>query len=284
MVRRHDGNTARTGLCAGGFYIADKRAQSSRIEFPGALRRLTWDPGLTNSAAISADGKLVAYASDRANQGNLDIYVQQVEGGGAVRLTTGPADHDEPTLTPDGARVAFETYGEEAGIYEMPSLGGTPRLLVRHGRRPRFSPDGRFLLYAVGLLSTFRAEKYDNLNDGWRVYVQALAGGDPMLLSKGCTVNALTSCWSPDGEQVMFNGICGGARNGWLARRDGAGSLRPVAREYRNSWTSWVCGIRGPVGHEAGIDREYLGLDPTLGADVERLGPHRSTALHDIGP
>lgn len=137
-------------VAAGGFYLADKRAQASRVEFSGTLRRLTWDQGLTTSAAISPDGKLVAYASDRGNQGNLDIYVQQVQGGGTVRLTNGPMDQDSPTISPDGARVAFERYGEEAGIYETAALGGPQRLLVRHGRYPRFSPDGRSLLYSIG--------------------------------------------------------------------------------------------------------------------------------------
>jgi hypothetical protein len=38
------------------------------------LRQLTQDSGLTPSA-ISPDGKLVAYASTRSGEGNLDIWV-----------------------------------------------------------------------------------------------------------------------------------------------------------------------------------------------------------------
>jgi hypothetical protein len=111
--------------------------------------RVTSDSGLTAYPALSRDGRLLAYASDRAS-GIMNIWVQQVAGGEPVRVTDGPTDDTEPSFSPDGTVIAFRSERDGGGIYTVPTLGGVARRVADQGRRPRFSPDGQWIAYWVG--------------------------------------------------------------------------------------------------------------------------------------
>src|SRR4029434_7761683 len=121
---------------------------------PG-LTRLTSDTGLTTDPALSSDGRLLAYASDRAvtagAEDNLDLWVQQLPAGEPLRLTRHPADDREPSFSPDGTSIAFCSERDGGGIYTISALGGDERLIAPYGRRLAFSPDGESIVYWTGV-------------------------------------------------------------------------------------------------------------------------------------
>ena len=164
------------------------------------LTQITADDGLTTDPALSLDGTLLAYASDRSGEDNLDIYIQQI-GGVPVRLTTYPEDDSEPSFSYDARMVAFRSEHDGGGVYVVPSLGGdAPRLLARGGRRPRYSPDGKWIAYWEGnIASDFSS------TGGSRSYIVEADAGVPKPLDQGFAATRYP-IWSPDGKHLLFLG------------------------------------------------------------------------------
>src|SRR5207247_9425319 len=117
----------------------------------GRLVRLTTSSGLNIDPALSPDGSLLAYASDRAGTGSFDIWVQRIAGGNPIRITTDLGDEIEPSFSPDGTSIVFSK-SETGGVYIVGVSGGESRQLVaaRRAHTPRFSPDGRSVVYWTG--------------------------------------------------------------------------------------------------------------------------------------
>jgi len=113
-------------------------------------RRVTSDPGLTTQPSLSPDGKLLAYASDRAGKGDLDIWLQTRGDGKSRQITFHEADDHEPALSGDGKLIAFRSERSGGGIYLISTQGEEERKLADKGRHPRFSPDGSSVAYWTG--------------------------------------------------------------------------------------------------------------------------------------
>ena len=153
--------------------------------------QLTFDSGLTFNPAFSPDGRLLAYASDRAGKGDLDIWIRQLPDGEPVPLTHDPADDSEPSFSPDGSRVVFHSNRDGGGIYVVSALGGKEKKVSDHGRVPRFSPDGKSIAYVL------------------QGYATALAGAIEVIPSTGGPAKQLVKSrgswpvWAPDSRHIL---------------------------------------------------------------------------------
>jgi len=174
------------------------------------MTRLTSDAGLTTEPSISGDGRVIAYASNRSGDDNLDVYVQQTSGDAAIRLTTDPADDRTPTVSPDGGFVAFRSDRNPPGIYVVPAFGGNARLIAPEGRGPRFSPDGHSIAYWTGPWLAPRSVTTDR-----EVYVIPAAGGTPTHVAADL-FGAGDPVWAPDGQSLLvFGRAARGAEADW---------------------------------------------------------------------
>ena len=187
------------------------------------MRPLTADSGLTTQPVLSKDGKFVAYASDRATQKNLDIWIHPLTAGSQpLRLTTNDSDETTPDLSPDGGLVAYRSERDGGGIYLVPTFGGEERLLVRAGSYPRFSPDGKSIAYCVGC--NFLAPS--------RIYTVSVAGGAPQELASDVPWAAYP-VFSTDGTHVLFAGSSAtndiDSQEWWVSPVAGGKSIRTGA-------------------------------------------------------
>jgi eukaryotic-like serine/threonine-protein kinase len=175
------------------WWLTHSRAPAS--EGGPVLTRLVADPGLNEDPALSPDGKLLAYASDRGGNGTLNIWVRQLAGGDPLRLTDDPADDYEPVFSPDGSQIAFRSERDGGGIYVVSVFGGQAHRIARQGHHPRYSPAGDQIVYSVG---------EGNIAAGQMLVVAALGGAPRQLQPE--FYRAYHPIWSPDGKHLLFHG------------------------------------------------------------------------------
>ena len=187
-------------MVAAAYYAGTLRAPAAPVMTTNpswTIVPTTADLGVTIDPTVTASGDFIAYASDRHDGSNLDIWVQPTAGGDPVRVTADAANDMDPAFSPDGSRIAFTSQRDGGGIYVVPALGGTQRLLVAHGRVPKFSPDGKWLLYATGGRGT-----------PTQLSLIAAAGGTPRPVAPAGW-RAQRPAWSDDGRRIIFLGGSG---------------------------------------------------------------------------
>ena len=155
------------------------------------LERVTRTSAMTNWPALSSDARLIAYVSDAGQDGlTPQIWIQQV-GGTALRLTSGERAYSHLSFSADDTRILF-TASDDGGpnVYEVPTLGGQPRLLQRGASCGVMSSDGQWLASIPC--------------DAAGVRIAACGGGGvrtvaPELLDVTC------AAWGPDNRSLVIH-------------------------------------------------------------------------------
>lgn len=195
-----------TALCAcillvvAGWFGYQRWQPRSAPSVQRALTRVTFEEGLQIGSTWSPDGRFIAYSSDRG--GTSEIWVQQINGGDPVQITTGSGHKWQPDWSPDGRYIAYSSGENDGGIYIVPALSGVgrPRKIAAFGYFPRWSPDSSRILFQSGA------------EFGWKeFYVVGLDGSPPreVLTDLGQERAPISANWHPDGKRITawtYNG------------------------------------------------------------------------------
>jgi Tol biopolymer transport system component len=188
------------------------------------LERATLTSAMTAWPALSSDGGLIGFVSDGGADGTTpQIWVQQV-GGAALRLTSGERQYSHLSFSPDSTRIIF-TAADSVGqhVYEIPTLGGEPRLLQRDTRFGEVSPDGRWVACVP--------------RDGKAIRIAARGGAGfrtlaPELVDVSCLA------WTSDSRSVIVHARSDPAAepDWWIAPVDGGPPVHTgVNRAFREA-------------------------------------------------
>jgi len=187
-------------LLALGFgYRWFKNQHATAPKVPIAERQLTHNPSENRliSAAISADGKYLAYVDPKG------LHLSTIETGEIHEV---PLPDDIRTHLwdvawfPDGEKllVTAESDTERSVIWLVSIFGGTPRKLRNHAGSPQISPDGRSIAFlAAG-----------------GICVMGPNGENPKEIVHAEKASYSVLAWSPDGGRLAFIKVVDNVKGG----------------------------------------------------------------------
>jgi Tol biopolymer transport system component len=135
----------------------------------------------------------LAFVSTR--EGAPHIYVASADGTGIRRLSTQLPAEFAPAWSPDGHRLAFNSFD---GTYVINRDGSGLRRLQRSGRAPSWSPDGKRLLVTGTINFTIiPVDEPDSPAVDLHIDDRAIATYGITSITEGT--------WSPDGARIAFS-------------------------------------------------------------------------------
>ena len=184
------------GIAAAVFFARRSRPGAEAIA-PAVKVSTVTNRGLANGAAISPDGRYLAYS--QILDGKNTLWVRQVATGSDVQIL--PPQKVAPqdlVFTPDGNYLYYSSADPDrdgyTAIFAIPALGGTPQKRAYDAdTRVAFSPDGKQIVFRRGV-------PHKNRDD---LVIKDLEKNQERVFASvtGSSVFGQPA-WSPDGKKI----------------------------------------------------------------------------------
>ena len=165
--------------------------------------RITYHPKVATSPAWSPNGRQIVFEDYTKGEIDNNFLVMDADGKNLRQLTFQPEWRGYPDWSPDGSQIAFDSDREQQEgappkleIYVMNIDGDNvkPVTDVGFASRPRWSPDGQWILFEGILLDGVR-----------HIYAIRPDGTDMWRVSEPIPETAMyLGGWSPNGKQVVY--------------------------------------------------------------------------------
>lgn len=212
------------------------------------LRILTKGWGYNEAADYAPDGRTIVYAHSDVLQHHSDfatsLWVMAADGSGQrpLRLSDGGGDDTEPEFSPNGRRIVFMRYRHDAAattaIHVVKADGSGVRRLtpwLRKAEHPRWSPDGRTIIYNV-------EDRRNPTADSNGIWTVRASGGEPrQLLATTPELHAFKPDYSPNGRWVVMGCTTPGQSSDdvCVMRPDGSGVTRILSGDEWENHVVW---------------------------------------------
>jgi hypothetical protein len=237
--------------------------------------------------AISPNGKLIAFVSDRLNTDEffLGIYTMRLDGSGVQLLYKCQENCSHPEWSPDGKKLVFQMGND---LYTIPASGGKASKIVSgaFNQYPTWSPDGQWIAF-------IRAQ---NPNPTSYIYLVKPDGSEIHAITDD-TLGPRQLSWSPDSKFIAFENFPPEDKSGYLSIKvihlqsgtvsdltsnaytpawrpyDPAKLLAPTATitsgqaDCSNGWTRLQTGGQAQVAGKPGDPPNRVRTEPNLNAD-----------------
>jgi Tol biopolymer transport system component len=171
-----------------------------------APRRLTSTRGGESGAAWSPDGRKIAFAAKREGDDASQIYVLDLRGGEAVRVTNLSTGARAPKWRPDGKALLFTSTVFPGAVDDETNR--------------KIAAERKALKYRARVYDKFPIRYWDHWLDDTQphLFVQLLDGSKPRDLLAGTKLvsergfagvptnssEELNAAWTPDGHAIVF--------------------------------------------------------------------------------